>query len=730
MSFPGADPREWSAPEVGMWLERENMSHLNSKFLNNDISGLQLLKMNEHDMLAIGIFLRKDVDQLMNSISELRQRTSCSVCHQPMVVENGNTSSKEVCKCEHPSENSQSHSNTNYCPKIDQDGTNFNPLLDNPQQLEFWNQKIDNSQTVVKFYFGQKIELSIMDTDKLSIQSMKEKAMDLFDLQEMKLKMKDKEKGDLVYLDEDDQLNKMKEMGGTLRVFVEQNQHDLLSFISLLYHLVHPAIVIQGHSICSFNRATDRELRFSTLSAIGRPVDQLVVNYTSKCVGQVCPLTFKAADGTLTSYLCSVSQLLPNTFLLLVLQTDNPTTDFDQLSSASSSPCNTSYSSSDGASFRKLTMFQKKSKRRDDDNSSAREMSGSNTSTPRNSPPQSRMSSVTPLVLNDIQIVGSAPLTGIPEIASPGSLSTSPQTSSPLALDEEKDISCVDGGVQPPELNKSLLQALETVLVQPKSADHTVKFLAAFRLYVPASHLIFYLENICNHFSKPSYAPISKTFNTNVVSFIKNWVDNFPKDFASRLIKQNVLNIIQRSGAEGNNEVKLKLLKLHHQKNASQTPHLGFTTQSALDMEVDKLVMALTCYDWSIWSNVKPEEFSEGNWQCAQKETKAPHLHLLATRFDQLSFWTAEKILMAKSMEDRVSVMEKFIDIAYGLYKIYNFHTMMSIFLGLNLAAISRLRLTWEKVSSHHRSQFKALEELMAPLRNYAPKKSMTEMPS
>eukprot|EP01097_Dermamoeba_algensis_P006609 TRINITY_DN4124_c0_g1_i1.p1 TRINITY_DN4124_c0_g1~~TRINITY_DN4124_c0_g1_i1.p1 ORF type:complete len:392 (-),score=100.98 TRINITY_DN4124_c0_g1_i1:1158-2333(-) len=390
-----------------------------------------------------------------------------------------------------------------------------------------------------------------METEKLTLQSMREKAMEMFDLHDMKLKIKDKEKGHLVYLEEEEQLKKSKEMGGTVRVFVEQDHHDLLSFISLIYPLVHPAIVIQGQTICAFNRATEREFKFSTLSVIDRPIEQLVINYSSKCVGQVCPLTFRAADGTLTSYLCSVSQLLANTFLLLVLQTDHSTSDFDQLSSASSSPRNISSnnSSTDVASFKKLTMFHKKSKKKDEDNLSSREVSMVNINTPTSSPVQSRVTSptsVTPLALkNDIQTVGSASVTGtsipneFPAIASPNSLSVSPpKISSPLAVDEEKDIGSAEGGVQPPELNKSLLQALETVLLQPKSAEHTIKFLAAFRLYVPASHLIYYVENICNHFSQPSYAPLSKTLNANVVSFIKNWVDNFPNDFASRVIKQ------------------------------------------------------------------------------------------------------------------------------------------------------------------------------------------------
>jgi hypothetical protein len=57
------------------------------------------------------------------------------------------------------------------------------------------------------------------------------------------------------------------------------------------------------------------------------------------------------------------------------------------------------------------------------------------------------------------------------------------------------------------------------------------------------------------------------------------------------------------------------------------------------------------------------------------------------------------KFLIFQTLKERVKALSKLISVAQALWAMNNFHSMMGLVAGLNMSAVSRLKLTWEGLS-------------------------------
>eukprot|EP01094_Clydonella_sp_ATCC50884_P029129 TRINITY_DN9004_c0_g1_i1.p1 TRINITY_DN9004_c0_g1~~TRINITY_DN9004_c0_g1_i1.p1 ORF type:complete len:481 (-),score=172.84 TRINITY_DN9004_c0_g1_i1:298-1740(-) len=64
----GKDVAKWSAPEVCMWLEKNNLGYTVSRFLENRIEGHQLVTLSADDLREVGFKLRADRQRILDAI--------------------------------------------------------------------------------------------------------------------------------------------------------------------------------------------------------------------------------------------------------------------------------------------------------------------------------------------------------------------------------------------------------------------------------------------------------------------------------------------------------------------------------------------------------------------------------------------------------------------------------------------------------------------------------------
>ncbi|CAB1456373.1 unnamed protein product [Pleuronectes platessa] len=84
------------------------------------------------------------------------------------------------------------------------------------------------------------------------------------------------------------------------------------------------------------------------------------------------------------------------------------------------------------------------------------------------------------------------------------------------------------------------------------------------------------------------------------------------------------------------------------------------------------------------------------------------------------TFWVATEVTQEPNQLKRMKNVKHFIKIALHCRECKNFNSMFAIISGLNLAPVSRLRGTWEKLPSKYEKLFGDLQDLFDPSRNMA----------
>ncbi|KAG5270244.1 hypothetical protein AALO_G00190420 [Alosa alosa] len=84
------------------------------------------------------------------------------------------------------------------------------------------------------------------------------------------------------------------------------------------------------------------------------------------------------------------------------------------------------------------------------------------------------------------------------------------------------------------------------------------------------------------------------------------------------------------------------------------------------------------------------------------------------------TFWVTSEVVREPNQLKRMKIVKHFIKIALHCRECKNFNSMFAIISGLNLAPVSRLRGTWEKLPSKYEKLFSDLQDLFDPSRNMA----------
>eukprot|EP00834_Sanchytrium_tribonematis_P006552 NODE_493_length_6829_cov_0.943248.p1 type:complete len:897 gc:universal NODE_493_length_6829_cov_0.943248:5405-2715(-) len=122
------------------------------------------------------------------------------------------------------------------------------------------------------------------------------------------------------------------------------------------------------------------------------------------------------------------------------------------------------------------------------------------------------------------------------------------------------------------------------------------------------------------------------------------------------------------------------------------------------------------------FQNILPTEFLGQAWAKSDGERRAPNVWSMTERFNSMASWTAKSVLEGKSLKRRANRIEFLVELASCLLNLRNFSGCMAVVAGLNSAAISRLKYSWNEVSVKSKKRKTELELALSPenaYRNY-----------
>lgn len=136
-----------------------------------------------------------------------------------------------------------------------------------------------------------------------------------------------------------------------------------------------------------------------------------------------------------------------------------------------------------------------------------------------------------------------------------------------------------------------------------------------------------------------------------------------------------------------------------------------------LQLNANEVAIQLTVQDFAIFRQIEPTEYVDDLFEIRSKYG-VPMLKPFSELVNKEMFWVVTEVCSEYNMVRRMKIIKQFIKIARHCKECKNFNSMFAIISGLGHAAVTRLRLTWEKLPSKYQKLFVDLQELMDPSRN------------
>ncbi|XP_061895879.1 rap guanine nucleotide exchange factor 2 isoform X1 [Entelurus aequoreus] len=138
-----------------------------------------------------------------------------------------------------------------------------------------------------------------------------------------------------------------------------------------------------------------------------------------------------------------------------------------------------------------------------------------------------------------------------------------------------------------------------------------------------------------------------------------------------------------------------------------------------LQLSTVEVATQLSMRAFQLFCAIEPTEYIDDLFKLRSKAGSAS-LKRFEEAINHETFWVATEVTREPNQLKRMKTVKHFIKIALHCRECKNFNSMFAIISGLNLAPVSRLRGTWEKLPSKYEKLFGDLQDLFDPSRNMA----------
>ncbi|KAK0411193.1 hypothetical protein QR680_005537 [Steinernema hermaphroditum] len=139
----------------------------------------------------------------------------------------------------------------------------------------------------------------------------------------------------------------------------------------------------------------------------------------------------------------------------------------------------------------------------------------------------------------------------------------------------------------------------------------------------------------------------------------------------------------------------------------------------------------LTLLHFDLYRVVKPIELVDCAWMKADKLKRSPRLMQYMDKTNQLIYWVAKSIVETESLEERVALVSRVLEIMFIFEELHNFNGIIAFNSALGSSAVARLKATFERLDkekqkwlvkfkklcdSHGKEMAKRLSEVAPPV--------------
>ena len=105
------------------------------------------------------------------------------------------------------------------------------------------------------------------------------------------------------------------------------------------------------------------------------------------------------------------------------------------------------------------------------------------------------------------------------------------------------------------------------------------------------------------------------------------------------------------------------------------------------------LARSLCFLELQLFRSLRSEELLNQSWQ--KDEFADKMLRTAINRFNNVAYFVASTIVLQDSLEMRVRIIRRYLDLCDLLLELRNFNGIMEVLSGLNHTAVARLKSTW-----------------------------------
>jgi len=212
-----------------------------------------------------------------------------------------------------------------------------------------------------------------------------------------------------------------------------------------------------------------------------------------------------------------------------------------------------------------------------------------------------------------------------------------------------------------------------------------------------------------------------------VYNVFRNWIDMRFSDFDYKLMKKLNNFIDLRLRNDGHTKLADALNSFIRRKISQQAEFQedkislsnSFPSQLQFSFLMEEpsaeIAKQLTLLDSQLYRAIQPGELIAHQ----NSNTRCPHMSKMIERFNLVSSWVAYMIVSRSSLQERIDVMSKLIEIACDLRFLNNFNGLLSFIGGITNSAVYRLKKTREGVPPALMEKFDALATLMKGTNSY-----------
>ncbi|XP_026855148.1 rap guanine nucleotide exchange factor 2 isoform X3 [Electrophorus electricus] len=139
-----------------------------------------------------------------------------------------------------------------------------------------------------------------------------------------------------------------------------------------------------------------------------------------------------------------------------------------------------------------------------------------------------------------------------------------------------------------------------------------------------------------------------------------------------------------------------------------------------LQLSTVEVAAQLSMRAFELFCAIEPTEYIDDLFKLRPRPASPSSLKRFEEAINRETFWVATEVVREPNQLKRMKIIKHFIKIALHCRECKNFNSMFAIISGLNLAPVSRLRGTWEKLPSKYEKLFSDLQDLFDPSRNMA----------